>query len=327
MEISLIEDRVTQNLGAEHILQSFEWGEFKKATGGVNRVFRIGEFEKGKLIRAYQFFIHRLPYLPWTIGYLPRGPIPTRAALGEIKKIARQEKAIFFKIDPGMDEKGGSLGVEGKPIQPRHTIYLDLERNEGEILAGMHPKTRYNIRLAERKGVTVRVENDSEGMDKFVEVLMKTEERQRFYAHSKNYYRKLWETLGGEGMVYVLNAYFEEKVIASIVLFKFKDFLYYPYGGSNYEFRQLMAPQLLHWRAIQLGKKLKCTTYDLWGSYKDKPTEEDPWWGFYRLKIGLGGKEVSFPKTVDIPLSLAYYPYSAVDKLRWKYLNLKAYLR
>ena len=106
------------------------------------------------------------------------------------------------------------------------------------------------------------------------------------------------------------------------MLIKYEDTLYYPYGGSDPSYREYMAPNLLHWEAIKLGKKLGCKTYDLWGSYKNVKNETDPFWGIYRFKSGFGGTEIDFPPTVDIPLSPLYPIFSLFDSLRWKFLKL-----
>lgn len=277
-----------------HILQSREWADFREKTPGVKKVLRIGDC---------QIFIHRVPYIPWGVAYLPRpGKIEN---LEEIKEACRKEKAIFLKIDP--IEKID--GIVSKPVLPRHTIYIDLEKSEKDLLANMHEKTRYNIRLAEKKGVKV---TEGDDLEKFIELLEQTEERQNFYSHPGQYYRVLWETLRPAKMVYLLSAH----PCAAIMLFRYEDTLYYPYGGLDPEYREFMAPHLLHWEAIKLGKKLGCKIYDLWGSYKNLPTESDPWWGIYRLKKGFGGQEITFPETIDIPLSPLYSLYPLAEKLR-----------
>lgn len=286
-----------------HILQSDEWGEFRKKTPNVKRVFRID---------GCQIFIHSIPHFPWTVAYLPR---PEK--IGNIKNITdacRREKALFLKIEPAINYVLPATGYRvGKPILPRHTIYIDLAKSEDELLAGMHEKTRYNIHLAQKKDLKV---SEGENLEAFIEVLEKTEDRQKFYSHPSDYYRILWETLRPHKMAYLLSAFSGNNLAAGIMLFRYQETLYYPYGGSDPKFRELMAPNLLHWEAMKLGKKLGCKIYDLWGSYKNGPEEGDPWWGIYRFKKGFGGKEITFPETVDIPLSPLYNLYPLADKLR-----------
>ena len=334
----IILSRLLKELGPEnkasfhrfsgHITQSWEWGEFRVQTTTVKKVLRLGFYQKGRLSKVFQVFFHRLPHLPNTIAYLPRVLIPTAKELAELEAICRQEKAMFLKIEPVNNGSAvlGSRFTAGKSILPRHTTYIDLTKSEEELLSAMHEKTRYNIRLAQKKGVIIKSENTPLALENFISLLTTTETRQGFYSHYPDYYRLLWKTLRPAKMVYLLSAYIPtsgQQPVASIMLFLFKDFLYYPYGGSNPDYREFMAPHLLHWEAIRLGKKLGCKTYDLWGSYKDAPVEYDPWWGIYRFKRGFGGKEVAFPPTIDLPLSPLYPLFTLADELRWQFLQFK----
>ncbi|MBI4099955.1 peptidoglycan bridge formation glycyltransferase FemA/FemB family protein [Candidatus Microgenomates bacterium] len=282
-----------------HILQSREWGEFRAKTPTVKKVLQVG---------GCQIFIHRVPHSPWTVAYLPR---PEKIAnLEKIKEACRAERAIFLKVEPLARAVPGN---PSEPVLPQHTIYIDLTAPEEKLLAAMHEKTRYNIGLATKKGVKI---TEGENLTEFVKLLEKTEERQGFYSHPADYYETLWETLRPAKMVYLLSAVSGQQTAASIMLLRYKDFLYYAYGGSDPEYREMMAPHLLHWEAMRLGKKLDCKVYDLWGSYKNSPDEKDSWWGIYRFKKGFGGREVTFPQTVDIPLSSLYSLYPLAERFR-----------
>ncbi len=255
-------------------------------------------------IDGCQIFIHRIPHVLWTVAYLPR---PEKIAnLEKIKEACREERAIFLKAEPLAYAVPGN---PSEPVLPRNTIYMDLTKTEENLLANMHEKTRYNIGLAGKKGVVV---TEGEDLGEFIKLLEKTEERQGFYSHPAEYYETLWETLRPAKMVYLLSA----GKMAAIMLLRYKDFLYYAYGGSDPHFREMMAPHLLHWEAIKLGKKLGCKVYDFWGSYKNSPDEADPWWGIYRFKKGFGGSEITFPQTVDIPLSSLYSLYPLAERIR-----------
>ena len=300
-----------------HILQSLQWAQFRLKTPNVKKVLTIGQ------TRVY---IHRIPHLPFTIAYLPRPE--TFDNLEEIKRACQKENALFLKIEPASLARGGLAKLNemasGRAILPQHTIYIDLTKPEEELLRNMHEKTRYNIRLAQKKGVVVK-ENDD--IESFIKLLSQTENRQGFYSHYANYYRNLWNVLRPANIVHLLSAYLPNHLytshpIASIMLFHYGDFLYYPYGGSDPKFKEYMAPNLLHWAASKLGKRLGCKTYDLWGSYKNSKDETDPWYGIYRFKSGFGGTEIDFPSTVDVPLSPLYPLFSFVDSLRWKFLKL-----
>lgn len=280
-----------------HILQSEEWGKFREQTFNVKKVLKIG---------SNYIYIHRLPYLPFAVAYLPR---PEKLEnLEEIKEACKRENAIFLKIEPITEISNSKFQISNS-VLPQHTIYIDLTKTEKDLLGKMHPKTRYNILLAQKKGVVVRQNND---IETFIKLLTETEDRQNFYSHKPDYYRKLFAII----KPIILTAFLNQIPIATIMLFKYEDFLYYPYGGSDPEYKEYMAPSLLHWEAIKLGKKLGCKIYDLWGSYKEKPDESDPWWGIYRFKKGFGGNEITFPNTIDIPLSPLYSLYPLLEKFR-----------
>lgn len=289
-----------------HITQSEEWGKFRSQTANIKKVIRF---------KTWQIFFSKVPFFG-SVAYIPRTPAPTTTELDELKAQCQKENALFIKFEP-LEEM--AEGIKSKSILPRHTIYIDLTKPEGELLSEMHEKTRYNIRLAQKKGVTVQEEHNPE---KFIELLESTEKRQGFYSHYPDYYRKLWEVLRPVNMVYILSSY----PYAAIMLFRYRDTLYYPYGGSDPKYKDFQAPSLLHFEAMKLGKKLGCKIYDLWGSYKNTPTDKDPWWGIYRFKKGFGGAEITFPESVDIPLSPLYKPLMLAENFRWKLLRLKKWI-
>lgn len=327
--LQVVEDQEKFNDLAWHVSQSWQWGEFRRQTPTVKRVIRLGSFENGRLKKTFQIFFHfnpnlpSLTHLPNCVAYLPRSAPPTSSELAEITAVCLKEGAVYLTLEP-VDEVSYPLAA-GQSILPAHTLYLDLTKLETSLLAGMHEKTRYNIHLAEKKGVIVREDNSPEGLENFIKLLTDTESRQGFYSHYPDYYRKLWQILRPAKMVYLLSAYIPDHKsgapVASIMLFRFKDYLYYPYGGSDPQFREFMAPNLLHWEAVKLGKKLGCKTYDMWGSYRYHPAESDPWWGIYRFKKGFGGEEVSFP-AYEIPFKKSWYQaYKTGNKLRWTMLR------
>lgn len=287
-----------------HITQSDQWAKFRLTTPNVKKVVDY---------HGVKIYFHRIPLLPFTVAYIPRADVKIAP---ELKKLCQNEQAIFIKVEPNSDISNFKLASRFPETQisnsllPRHTIYIDLAKSEEELLKEMHEKTRYNIRLAEKKGVVVKQSDD---IETFIKLLNQTETRQGFYSHYPDYYRKLWQIVKPT----ILMAYVSENPVAAIMLFHFEKVLYYPYGGSDPNFKEYMAPSLLHWEAIKLGKKLGCKTYDLWGTYKYSKDETDPWFGIYRFKSGFGGTEIDFPPTFDVSLSPLYYPYLIVEKLRW----------
>ncbi len=311
---------------AAHPLQSWEWGEFRRSQG--HRTIRLGVFEKEKLLGVFQVTFHRIPHLPFSIGYLPKSPLPSKEVLKKLKEIGRGEGAIFIKIEP--NEKAGDkvkeLGlVKGKSLFTKFTSVIDLTGSEEEILKSFKPKTRYNIHLAEKHGVTAQEDNSEAAFNEYLKLLFETTNRQGFYAHNEKFHREQWQILKPAGISHLLTATYQGKTLASFLLFVFNHKLYYPYGASTRENRELMAPTLLMWEAIRFGKKMGCTEFDLWGDIEPNPSPNHPYFGFHRFKEGFSPKLVEFVGTYDLVINpLLYQIYKITDSLRWKILRLKA---
>jgi len=194
------------------------------------------------------------------------------------------------------------------------------------LMAKMQGKTRYNVRLAERKGVRVVKTVDDNSFKWFLKLLFEqTVKRQGFYAHSPEYFKTMWQSLKSSGMAQLLRAEYEGKTLAVFMVFVFNKVIYYPYGASTRNYKELMAPNLLMWEVIKLGKKLGCKTLDMWGSLGPKPNKKDDWYGFHRFKQGYGGDLVEFIGSYDLVINPKLYPiYKTADALRWKTLNATA---
>lgn len=328
------EERENYNDSVNHILQSYEWGVFRETTGV--KIVRLGIFE-GVLKRGFQLTLHPFPHTTYTIGYFPRGGELTPQLLEQLEKIGKEQGCIFIKIEPNLPIANSTclrrqeLRINEKykllssnSILPQHTFIVDLYGSEEEILSRMKEKTRYNIKLSQKHEVVVEEKNDSESLEIFIKLTIATAKRQGFFSHPADYYQKLWEILYPNKMVHLLIAKYQTTPLAAIMLFKFKDILYYPYGGSAIVMREKMPNHLLHWEAIKLGKRLGCTAYDMWGAYKNTPTDKDPWFGIYRFKEGFGSKLVTYPETLDLVFNPRFYKiYKTLDPLRFKLLSLK----
>lgn len=307
-----------------HIVQSPEWGEVKTKIG-------TPAVRSGKV----QFTLHKVPFLPFNVGYCPKVDIEKIDWEG-LKAAAKKHRCIFVKLEP--NQPFNHLTIQplrpSKPIFATQTILLDLTKSEEDLLANMKQKTRYNVRLAEKKGVVVEERNDPEALEIFLKLQKETAKRQGFFVHPDSYYRTVWEVLHPKGMAYLLVASVEHALgnhatmqpcnhsvpLVAWMLLRYKNILYYPYGGSSVEHRKFMPSNLMMWEAIKLGKRLGCKVFDLWGATDDK---NDPWYGFTRFKLGYGGQLVSFPGAYDLVLnSLLYYPFILADKLRWWILGL-----
>lgn len=319
----LPEEKEIYNKFVAHPLQSWEWGKFREKLG--QRVYRIGHF---------QFFIHSLPKVPWTVGYFPKGPMPDKKIIETLKKIGRKNKTIFIKLEPNVVKQQDSktekdlekLGlVPGKSLFTKYTSVIDLTKSEEELLKGMHSKTRYNIRVAQRYGIEIEEDNSKKAFEIFLNLLLETTERQGFYAHNRNFHRLQWQILQPAGISHLLTAKYEGKILAAFIVFVFNDVLYYPYGASSREFKKVMAPTLLMWEAIKFGQKMGCQTFDLWGETAPEAKPSDSWYGWHRFKQGFGPEIVEFIGTYDLVLNpFAYRVYKMADFLRWKFLKAKA---
>jgi lipid II:glycine glycyltransferase (peptidoglycan interpeptide bridge formation enzyme) len=182
---------------------------------------------------------------------------------------------------------------------------IDLERSDEELLARMKPKTRYNIRLAERKGVKIRKGSEAD-LDLLYQMYAETSLRDGFVIRSSEYYKTLWNTFLKAGMVKILIANVDEQAVAALVLFLFQQKAWFLYGMSRDIHRDRMPNYLLQWEAIRECKQAGCRAYDLWGApYQFEET--DPLWGVYRFKEGLGGEVVRFIGAWDLPIQETRY--------------------
>ena len=329
-------DKKAFNAVALHPLQSFEWGEFREQTG--IQVIRRAIYKDKKLITPIQITIHPLPKLNWNIGYFPKGPLPNRDQLKLLGKIGKKNRCIFIKLEPNhIDSSEGKTQIflkknncrPGRPLFTRYTWQLNLDQSEEELLKNMHHKTRYNIRLAQRKGVKVAVDDSQQSFEWFIRLLFdETVSRQGFYAHTPDYFRKLWKVLQPAGMAHLLRAYYGKETLAVFMVFVFNNWLYYPYGGSTRKHKNLMAANLLMWEIIKFGKKQGCHWFDMWGALGPDANSKDPWYGFHRYKRGYGGKLVEFLGSYDLVIKPKLYAgYQITDSLRWKFLKSKTEMK
>lgn len=305
-----------------HSLQSPEWGKFREKTGV--KVIRLKP--------GYQLTVHPIPKTPWTILYFPKGPKPDEAMLTALRKVGQQEKAILVKLEPNIraDQKTKDFLISngcrpGQPLFTKYTFQLNLAKTEKQILAGMKSKTRYNIRVSQRRGVEVIEDNSKKAFESYLKLTLETTKRQGFYAHTPEYHRLLWETLAPTGMYHLFLAKFQNKILAAYVFFTYDKVLYYPYGASTREHREMMAPYAIFWEAIKFGKQQGCRLFDMWGSLGPNPSPKDPWYGFHRFKEGFGGELVEFLGTYDLVIDPMIYPlYNFANLVRWKLLRLKS---
>jgi len=317
--VSLVEwNRFLQKHPNAHLLQTGEWGELKSGFGW--EPVRIVNGEEGA-----QILFRKLP-LGFTIGYIPK-PVISNQSISEqfweeIDEMCRRHRAIFLKLEPDSWNFEITLYLPSfilskHNIQPPRTMIIDLSGNEEEILARMKQKTRYNIRLAMKKGVTVRAWDDIESFHK---MMLVTGDRDRFGVHSLEYYRCAYELFHPTGMCELLVAEYEGRPLAALMVLARGRRAWYFYGASTDEERNRMPTYLLQWEAVKWAKARGCEEYDLWGvPDEDEATLEanfenrqDGLWGVYRFKRGFGGEL----KRVAQALDRVYNPL-----LHWAYLR------
>jgi len=328
--VEITENKEEYNKLATHPLQSWEWGEFRKAQG--YKVIRLGKVDNDRLKNVFELTLHKIPHTSFTVGYLPKSSLPTKEVVDKLKEIGRKEKIIFIKFEPNVESREGDkqtmvkLGlVSGKSLFTKYTSVIDLAKKEDELLKTFKPKTRYNIRLAENHGVVIKEDNSPEAFEKYLDLIFETTKRQGFYAHNKKFHRQQWKVMQRAGISHLLTASWHGQTLAAFLLFVFNDVLYYPYGASTREHKEIMAPTLLLWKAIKFGKKMGCKSFDLWGDIEPNPPANHPYFGFHRFKEGFSPKLVEFIGTYDLVINPTLYTiYQIADKLRWKILRLKS---
>jgi lipid II:glycine glycyltransferase (peptidoglycan interpeptide bridge formation enzyme) len=204
----------------------------------------------------------------------------------------------------------------GTTLQPRVTQVLDLQPDLESVLAAMHQKTRYNIRLAEKKGVTVRWSTDDDDLDIFLQLITSTYTRQGIRLHPTAYYRAMWQHLKKVEMVELGIAEIAGRPLAANMVIWHDQTATYLHGGSSDQEKHLMAPYLLQWSTMQRAFTRGVTMYDFWGiAPNDNPTHQ--WAGVTRFKKGFGGRVVTFPPALNAILQPAWYQaYRLAKRMR-----------
>ncbi len=320
------------NSSVAHPLQVYEWGEFRKKTGV--EVLRRGQISKKEVINPYQITLHKTPSFPYLIGYFPKGQLPSNELISELKQIGEEKKISFIQLEPNV-QFSQSLTIDQELKRSFHSLFtkytfmLDLTKNEDELLKNMHQKTRYNIKVSQKHGVEIKIDNSDKAFESYIKLTEETTKRQKFYAHGQAYHRLMWETLGNQKydanklIAHLLTARYKQKTLTTYILFTFKDTLYYPYGASSDEYRETMASTGAMWEAIRFGKNLGLTKFDMWGAANvADPKPNNPYFGFHRFKQGFGATLTEFVGSFDLVINpLNYRLLSVADKIRWAYLK------
>jgi peptidoglycan pentaglycine glycine transferase (the first glycine) len=312
-------NQIISSLPGAHILQTWEWAEGKQSNGW-KMAPQTWQDDFGQVQAAAMVLERSISFSGLRVLYIPRGPILDwsdaelrNRVLDDLQALAAKRRAIFIKIDPEVilgcgipntsdakeNETGRAVETDLKArgwlfsdsqVQFRNTVWLDLKGSEEDLLGRMKQKTRYNLHLAERKGVCLRTASLTD-LPILYKMYAETSVRDGFVIRSESYYQKVWETFIKGEMAEGLIAEVEGEPVGGLMLFHFAGKAWYLYGMSRQAHRDKMPNYLLQWEAMRRAKALGCTFYDLWGA-PDTFDDTDPMWGVFRFKEGLGGQVI-----------------------------------
>ena len=326
-------------------LQSEEWRKFQEAVGRKTYSI-IGDDFKASVVE------HCLPIVGKYI-YIPRGPImpisnfqfpisnkisnsndQISKQIQELINLAKKNKAGWIRIEPANVEILEAIRCNTKysirkaphDVQPKEIFLIDITKSEEQILAEMKAKTRYNIKLAEKKGVKIVVSGKQQAVstsyiNEFLRLVNVTACRNRIVCHPENYYRKMIEIIPGDILKLYVAEYQGRVIAANLVIF-YGDTCTYLHGASDDEYRNVMAPYMLQWKQITDAKAAGCIRYDFGGisSRNTKhETRNNSWGGITKFKLGfsLNTKSTKFPGSYDIIISpVKYWGYRGIQMVK-----------
>ena len=295
-----------------HFLQIWGWGELKSTSGWRPLRLALWDTTRNQIVAAAQVLRRTAPHVPLQLGYLayiPKGPVLDwsnktlcDSFFVQLHSYLHRNGAIVLRLEPGQEaDKEIVLNRltqqkmhTTQAVQPLRTIILDITPNETTLLAQMKEKWRYNVRLAGRKGVTIRVAETIEDVQAWYKLLETTGERDQFGIHTLTYYIQVWRTFTPDDTVRLLLAECNGQLLAGIFVSVSARQAIYLYGASSNEQRQLMPNYLLQWEAIRWAKSRGACSYDFWG-IPETEAEDEAMAGVYRFKRGWGGRVVQFP--------------------------------
>lgn len=303
-----------------HFLQSWGWGEFKRKFGWD--VARVAT-DSTPVPAVAQMLVRRKAGV--SVGYIPRGPVHATVEdasrlWSAIRTEALRQRVLFVIVEGNEDlpdgvQQAAKLAPGPSPIQPSRTVKIPL-LDDASLLSQMHQKTRYNVRLAQRRGVAVRRSmHDAAGIDTFYALMQDTAQRNEFGVHERRYYDEFLRTFGDDAVL--LFAEIEGKPVAGVIAVCFGDEAIYMYGASSTKDRAHGAGFYIQYEAMRWARERGCSVYDLWGIPAVDPstthvdngdriagTSGSDWRGLYEFKTRFGGEIVSYPA----PLERIYVP-------------------
>lgn len=297
-----------------HFLQLWEWGQVKQGMGWESLPLIL---EEDGEIRASLLILKRqlpLPGIKRCIFYSPRGPVVDidseelcRALFEGAARAARDHGAVFLKIDPDVDHRHrqfgeilrrcglrrNETGLDFEGVQPRFVFRLNILPSEIHLLENMHSKWRYNIRLAGKKGVAIREADGKDDLKTFYRILQETAQRDHFLIRGSEYFEWIWDYMVESGYAQIFLAEYDEQVVAATLAMILGDKVWYLYGASSNQHRNVMPNYLIQWEMIRWARENGCSLYDFRGVSGDLD-ESNPLYGLYRFKKGFGGEFTEF---------------------------------
>ena len=295
-------------------LQSWSWGDFQTTLGKT--AVRFGVTNKDELIGITQLFLTHIPHLSGFYLYAPYGPLLTdpnnELAITSLVTYIKEQypQAWFIRLEP--TESIPLHGTETQRIQPSKTLVTDITKTPDELLAAMHYKTRYNIKVAAKHQVavhsdTVLLPDTTNNARDAIALLVDTAKRQTYHSYPASYYEALVqhfsEEANGDMQLHLYEALYENKVVASAIIVDHGNTRTYLFGGSDNAYKHVMAPYAMHWQAIQEAKHIGLSRYDWWGI--ETATGKLP--GFVQFKLRWGGEQITYPPAIDIVQSRGWY--------------------
>jgi lipid II:glycine glycyltransferase (peptidoglycan interpeptide bridge formation enzyme) len=320
-------DRALAAMPNPHLLQSYRWGELQASFGWeVQRHFL--DVDDTPLPVSLLLAPTLVP--GGRFGYVAKGPALTAAhvsaALESLADLARRLDLAFLTVEPEIEAGWAPPPPwrRGTAIQPEQTAIVDLRPEPETILAGLRPKTRYNVRLAERKGVVVERTDDVAAFAKLAEM---TSARHRIQLAREPYYRAVHDLMSGDGTSRIYLAIHEGVPLAGIMVLRFAGRAIYLFGASSPSGRNLMPAYVLHWHAIQEMRRLGDVEYDLWG-IPPQGQPSHPLAGLWQFKSGWNGRLVSYAGAFDLPLRVTMWrSHRAIMKMRGNVRRVRSKLR
>ncbi len=297
-----------------HFLQTWEWGEVKRGMGWLPLPLVLEQ--DGEIIGSLLILKRRLPLpgIKRCIFYAPRGPVVDikslehcQALLAGAERAARDHGAIFLKIDPDVPTENSDFkdilhqcefqrndtGLDFEGVQPAFVFQLDINPSTIKLLENMHSKTRYNIKLASKKGVTIRQAEGKQDLPSFYAILQETAARDHFLIRGYEYFEMIWDQMVENGLAQIFLAEFEGRVVSATLALILGRKAWYLYGASSNDYRNVMPNYLIQWEMIRWAKEQGCTVYDFRGVSGDLD-ENNPLYGLYRFKKGFNGDLIEF---------------------------------